>query len=246
MRTLLLVRHAPTSATRASAFPADEPLDERGRRAAAGLAAALPRRCEVRHEPGAALPPDRRGGRPRRARRRGRSPSATSAPGSGRSLADVNDDEPDGRARLDARSGRGPARRREPGGVLRPHRALAGRAGRRRTGGWSRSRTARWSRRRSCTRWARRCSRSGASTPRRWRHGTARARRPLDGRAPELPACSIRQRRAASARCRSAANGRAPRRRARRGGARRWLRSSASASTDVRARRKGRSAVIAL
>ena len=47
MRTLLLVRHAPTSATRASAFPADEPLDERGRAAAAGLAAALPRRCEV-------------------------------------------------------------------------------------------------------------------------------------------------------------------------------------------------------
>jgi broad specificity phosphatase PhoE len=47
MRTLLLVRHAPTSATRASAFPAGEPLDERGREAAAGLAAALPRRCEV-------------------------------------------------------------------------------------------------------------------------------------------------------------------------------------------------------
>jgi broad specificity phosphatase PhoE len=47
MRTLLLVRHAPTSATRAAAFPADEALDEQGRQAAAGLAAALPRRTEV-------------------------------------------------------------------------------------------------------------------------------------------------------------------------------------------------------
>jgi broad specificity phosphatase PhoE len=47
MRTLLLARHAPTSATRASAFPADEPLDERGRRNAAGLADALPRAVEV-------------------------------------------------------------------------------------------------------------------------------------------------------------------------------------------------------
>ena len=43
MRSLVLVRHAPTSATRASAFPADEALDERGRAQAAGLAAALPR-----------------------------------------------------------------------------------------------------------------------------------------------------------------------------------------------------------
>jgi broad specificity phosphatase PhoE len=47
VRTLLLVRHAPTSATRAAAFPADEPLDERGRQQAAGLAASLPRRTEV-------------------------------------------------------------------------------------------------------------------------------------------------------------------------------------------------------
>jgi broad specificity phosphatase PhoE len=47
MRTLLLVRHAPTSATRASAFPADEPLDDRGREQAAGLGAALPRRAEI-------------------------------------------------------------------------------------------------------------------------------------------------------------------------------------------------------
>jgi broad specificity phosphatase PhoE len=47
VRTLLLVRHAPTSATRASAFPADESLDEHGRAQATALAAALPRRCEV-------------------------------------------------------------------------------------------------------------------------------------------------------------------------------------------------------
>jgi broad specificity phosphatase PhoE len=37
VRRLLLVRHASTSATRAFAFPCDEPLDERGRAAAARL-----------------------------------------------------------------------------------------------------------------------------------------------------------------------------------------------------------------
>jgi broad specificity phosphatase PhoE len=47
MRTLLLVRHAPTSATRAAAFPADDDIDERGRQQAAALASALPRRTEV-------------------------------------------------------------------------------------------------------------------------------------------------------------------------------------------------------
>ncbi|MEA2320006.1 MAG: hypothetical protein QOD44_4195 [Solirubrobacteraceae bacterium] len=47
MRRLLLVRHAPTSVTRAAAFPVDEPLDEPGRIAATILADALPRRCEV-------------------------------------------------------------------------------------------------------------------------------------------------------------------------------------------------------
>ena len=51
MRRLLLVRHAPTRATRATAFPADEPLDESARAAAAGLAAALPQRCEVLSSP---------------------------------------------------------------------------------------------------------------------------------------------------------------------------------------------------
>jgi broad specificity phosphatase PhoE len=43
MRRLLLVRHAPTAAVRASAFGADEPLDSRGVAAARGLAARLPR-----------------------------------------------------------------------------------------------------------------------------------------------------------------------------------------------------------
>jgi broad specificity phosphatase PhoE len=48
---LLLVRHAPTAATRASVFPVDEPLDERGAAAAALLGAALPRNCEVLTSP---------------------------------------------------------------------------------------------------------------------------------------------------------------------------------------------------
>ena len=47
MKRLLLVRHASTGATRAAAFPLDEPLDERVRRAAAHLAAALPRGCVI-------------------------------------------------------------------------------------------------------------------------------------------------------------------------------------------------------
>jgi broad specificity phosphatase PhoE len=52
LRRLLLVRHAPTRATRAIAFSLDEPLDDAGRRAAAAaLGAALPRRCEVMSSP---------------------------------------------------------------------------------------------------------------------------------------------------------------------------------------------------
>lgn len=42
MRRLLLVRHAPTSATRTASFPVDEPLDERGEAGAAALAGRLP------------------------------------------------------------------------------------------------------------------------------------------------------------------------------------------------------------
>jgi broad specificity phosphatase PhoE len=41
VRRLLLVRHAPTAATRSFAFPVDEPLDEQGRAAAAAFGAAI-------------------------------------------------------------------------------------------------------------------------------------------------------------------------------------------------------------
>jgi len=51
VRRLLLVRHAATAATRAAAFPADEPLDERGRTAAVQLAAALPSRRQALSSP---------------------------------------------------------------------------------------------------------------------------------------------------------------------------------------------------
>ncbi len=47
MRRLILVRHAATSATRAAAFPIDEPLDERARADAASLAARLPSHEEL-------------------------------------------------------------------------------------------------------------------------------------------------------------------------------------------------------
>jgi broad specificity phosphatase PhoE len=47
VRRLLLVRHAPTPATRAAAFPLDEALDQRGRELAAGLAGLLPPTWEV-------------------------------------------------------------------------------------------------------------------------------------------------------------------------------------------------------
>ena len=63
VRRLLLVRHAPTAATRASAFPADEPLDERGVAAARRAARPRCRAAEVLCSPRAALPRDRRGGR---------------------------------------------------------------------------------------------------------------------------------------------------------------------------------------
>lgn len=53
MRRLLLVRHAATLATRAAAFPVDEPLDERGAADAAALADRLPARCDVLCSPAA-------------------------------------------------------------------------------------------------------------------------------------------------------------------------------------------------
>jgi broad specificity phosphatase PhoE len=51
VRRLLLVRHAATAATRAAAFPADEPLDRRGRAAAVGLAGSFPVCCELVSSP---------------------------------------------------------------------------------------------------------------------------------------------------------------------------------------------------
>jgi broad specificity phosphatase PhoE len=51
VRRLVLVRHAATSATRAGAFPADEPLEGHARAAAAALSAVLPRHCEVLSSP---------------------------------------------------------------------------------------------------------------------------------------------------------------------------------------------------
>jgi broad specificity phosphatase PhoE len=51
VRRLLLVRHAPTEATRELAFPLDEPLDERGREQAAQLAERLPKGCEAVSSP---------------------------------------------------------------------------------------------------------------------------------------------------------------------------------------------------
>jgi broad specificity phosphatase PhoE len=51
VRRLLLVRSAPTRATRTFAFPADEPLDARGRAAASALGAALPSTVAVLSSP---------------------------------------------------------------------------------------------------------------------------------------------------------------------------------------------------
>jgi broad specificity phosphatase PhoE len=47
LKRLLMVRHAPTRATRSAAFPVDEPLDDRGLAAARLLADAVPRRARV-------------------------------------------------------------------------------------------------------------------------------------------------------------------------------------------------------
>jgi broad specificity phosphatase PhoE len=51
LRRLLLVRHAPTSATRSAAFPLDEPLDEQARAAAVALGQVLPHGCEILASP---------------------------------------------------------------------------------------------------------------------------------------------------------------------------------------------------
>jgi broad specificity phosphatase PhoE len=51
VRRLLLVRHAPTTATRAAAFPRDESLDDWGRALAATLTARIPARTDVVSSP---------------------------------------------------------------------------------------------------------------------------------------------------------------------------------------------------
>ncbi len=53
VRRLLLVRHAPTAATRAFAFPSDEVLDERGLAAAAELRVSIPTGPDVLCSPAA-------------------------------------------------------------------------------------------------------------------------------------------------------------------------------------------------
>ena len=119
MRTLLLVRHAPTSATRAAAFPADEALDERGRAAGRRARGALPRRTEVITSPA------------RRCRETAEAAGLEAAPDeriaecdfgtwSGRSLADVSAEAPEAVQAWMLDPDAAPARRREPGRVLRP------------------------------------------------------------------------------------------------------------------------------
>jgi len=51
VRRLLLVRHAATDATRAAAFPSDEPVDHRSLAAAGALGSALPGRVETLSSP---------------------------------------------------------------------------------------------------------------------------------------------------------------------------------------------------
>jgi broad specificity phosphatase PhoE len=93
VRSLLLVRHAATSATRAAAFPADEELDERGRQQAAGLVAAVPGHAQVITSPA------------RRCRQTAEAAGLTAAVDegiaecdfgtwAGRSLAEVNAEDP--------------------------------------------------------------------------------------------------------------------------------------------------------
>ena len=143
VRTLLLVRHAPTSATRASAFPADEALDERGRGQAAGARGGAAASLRGGHEPGAALPRDGRGGGPRGARGRRRSRECDFGAWSGRSLADVNESEPAAVRAWMLDPGAAPHGGESLAVFCDPHRPLARRRRPRRTGGWPPSRTAR-------------------------------------------------------------------------------------------------------
>jgi broad specificity phosphatase PhoE len=94
VRTLLLVRHAATAATRTSAFPAGEELDEHGLEQAAALAWALPRSAEAITSPA------------RRCRQTAEAAGLAARPDdeidecdfgswAGRSLAEVNERDPE-------------------------------------------------------------------------------------------------------------------------------------------------------
>lgn len=94
MRRLLLLRHASTTATRSLAFPGDEPLDERGRAAAAELTGIFLPLDEILSSPAARCRET--------AEAAGLSPwvepeliECDFGSWAGRTLADLSDDEPE-------------------------------------------------------------------------------------------------------------------------------------------------------
>ena len=137
VRRLLLVRHAPTSATRAAAFPADEPLDERGRRrrrarsprACRGLATSL---CS----PALRCRADGRGGGPADAAVEPALAECDFGAWAGRTLAELARDRSRGGGRVDDRprrrartaASRSPRSRRGSRGWLDGQARLDGRA----------------------------------------------------------------------------------------------------------------------
>lgn len=88
------MRHAPTAATRAAAFPIDEPLDERGRAAAGQLAASLPARHELLCSPALRCAETVRAAGLGKPRIEARLAECDFGSWSGRSLADVHEDDP--------------------------------------------------------------------------------------------------------------------------------------------------------
>jgi broad specificity phosphatase PhoE len=168
VRRLFLVRHAATSATRAVAFPVDEPLDQRALSEAAALADVVPARLDVLCSP--AL--------------RTRATAEAARLGEPRidpALAECDFGAWAGRTLEDVGAG-------DPGGVgawmtdpdAQPHGGESLSAFAARVAEWLDGQAALdggavaithggVSRRRSSTRSARRLRRSGASTSRRWR-----------------------------------------------------------------------------
>ena len=97
MRRLLLVRHAPTAATRSTAFPLDEELDDRAREQAARLAGVVPSRGEVLCSP-ALRCVQTAGAAGLEATPEPRVAECDFGRWAGRSLADVHADDPEGAA----------------------------------------------------------------------------------------------------------------------------------------------------